>query len=66
MEAILFLPRTIFLQILPGIILGIKPPLQRSCTVITSTGGALLAGSQRARATFKSWAVRKLRRSGAG
>jgi hypothetical protein len=66
MGVILFPPGTIFLQILYRHRPGIKPLVRRSCTVNTSTGGALLAGSQRARATLKSWAVRELRRSGAG
>ena len=57
-------PGAKFLKNIAGLIPRIKPGVVRSCTVNTSTGGALLAGSQRARATLKSWAVRQLRRSG--
>jgi hypothetical protein len=66
MGVILFPPGTIFLQILCGHRLGIKPLVRRSCTVNTPTGGALLVCSQRARAPLKSWAVSKLRRSDVG
>ena len=66
MRVNLFPPSTIFFEYFGGAGPGIKPLVRRSCTVNTSTGGALLAGSQRARATLKSWAVRKLRRSGVG
>jgi hypothetical protein len=62
----LFPPGANFLKKIVGWVAGIKPRVVRSCTVNTSTGGALLGSSQRARATFKSWAVRELRRSGAG
>src|SRR5271168_915313 len=66
MGVILFPPGANFLKKIAGWVAGIKPRVVRSCTVNTSTGGALLGSSQRARATFKSWAVRELRRSGAG
>jgi len=65
MEVILFPPSTISLQILCRHRSGINPLVRRSCTMNTSEGGALLVGSQRARATVKCWAVRDLRRSGA-
>jgi|HubBroStandDraft_2_1064218.scaffolds.fasta_scaffold06175_9 hypothetical protein len=64
MRVSLFPPGANFLKNIAGLIPRIKPGVVRSCTVNTSTGGALLVGSQRARATLKSWAVRQLRRSG--
>jgi hypothetical protein len=62
----LFPPGANFWKKMVGRVPGIKPRVVRSCTMNTSTGDALLVGSQRARVTLKSWAVRELRRSGAG